>query len=361
MTEQPFTPAESDLDAIARELDERFGAEGAAQWIEPRLPTIHDHVELADTQAANWVDLERLYYTETDAAKGLAVFRQLQDRPRKLDHLLRDHEVMPVIDPGEQLARDAFDDLLSFCGVLEVALELRYVDRLAAATVADLSQVLWHNSVRRYYERHYPLLLPQLLRVRLAGGRYYQAHQGPLQLAAFQRAVELDTRLMRHPEVLTFLALADGFWIEGYNRRKLVALAKRPGPLFESLTRSKKQRSVLDQAAQGLRGFLFLTDGLYRVLGSLEGDPVFQSALWHLFGYWFAERRETVVASLKEMLASIAAWPADTTRVRAATADPTLPEPGSRRSRELDAAIEALASERFARPLREGFQQAVRY
>ena len=58
------------------------------------------------------------------------------------------------------------------------------------------------------------------------------------------------------------------------------------------------QRGVLDQAASGLRQFLFLTDGLHRLLGTLEDDPVFQSVLWHHLGYWYGERRGTVVKAL---------------------------------------------------------------
>lgn len=343
----PFAPDPLGQPAPAwDDLDLRFGPEDDAPWIEPVFPAVRDQVLIGPAlRTANWADLQRLYVAETDALTAFKRFRRLADKPKKLAHLLRSHEDEEVTDPDEQADRDAFDDLLAFGSVLELALQLRYVDPPPAILANTLREVLEHRAVRPYYEKHYPLLLPQLLRQRLAGGRYYQAHQGPLQLAAFQRALELDTRLMRHEDVLTFLALADGFWIDGVNRHDLRDLTRSPAALLDALTRRKK-RGILDQAANGLRQFLFLTDGLHRLLGTLDEDPDFQSALWHLFGYWYWERRATVVKSLQAMLAAVSEWPTEATTAAAVP---------SRRARELDAAIEALASGRYAGAMREGF------
>lgn len=343
----PFAPDPLDQPApVWDDLDLRFGPEADAPWIEPVFPAVRDRVVIGQAlRDANWADLQRLYLEDTDALRAFTRFRQLAGKPKKLAHLLRNHADESVTDPAEQADRDAFDDLLAFCAVLELALELRYVDRPHEDLLKHLRPLLGHPAVRAYYEVHYPLLLPQLLRQRLAGGRYYQAHQGPLQLAAFQRALELDTRLMRHEDVLLFLALADGFWIDGVSRHDLLALARKPDALLKALTR-RKNRGLLDHAANGLRQFLFLTDGLHRLLGTLDEDPDFQSALWHHFGYWYGERRGTVVKSLEAMLAAVAEWPTEATTAAAVP---------SRRARELDAAIEALASDGYARVLARGF------
>lgn len=347
MTESltPFAPEPADQPALPfDDLDTRLGPEDDAPWIDPVFPAIGERVAIGSAlRDANWADLQRLYVANTDALRAFKCFRELADHPKQLAHLLRSHENESVTDPDEQADRDAFDDLLAFSAILELALELRYVDPPPEVLRDSLRQLLEHRSVRPYYERHYPLLLPQLLRQRLAGGRYYQAHQGPLQLAAFQRAVELDTRLMRHEDVIVFLSLADGFWLDGTSRHDLLALAREPRALLKALTRRKK-RGILDHAANGLRQFLFLTDGLHRLLTTLDEDPVFQSALWHHFGYWYAERRGTVVKALQAMLASVAGWPTEAATVLS-----------SRRSKDLTDAIEALASGRYAGPLRQGF------
>ena len=194
-------------------------------------------------------------------------------------------------------------------------------------------------------------------------------------MAAYQRAVELESRLLRHPDVQLFLALADDFRIEWYDREDLLKLAADPEALATALTRRGKDRTVLDQAAGGLRRFLYLTDGLNQVLGMVEGDRVFQSGLWHLFGYWYAERREAVVPTLQRMLGTISGWETgeagsaareessptseDLFAVREEPSDseaagtPPLP----RRARELSAAIVVLASGVYGKALQEGWAE----
>src|SRR5690606_27615921 len=251
-----------------------------APWIDPVLPALDQALVLTvEAQATNLRDLMGLYYQGSAAPEAVKLFRQIAAGKKKirLERLLRDHRDDSIRDGEEIAARDAFDDLLTCCSVLELALQVGYVDGLAAGFREDVLPILEDPWVRRYYEEHYPLLLPQLFRQRLAGGRYYRAHRGPRQVAAFQRAVELESRLLGHPDVRRFLELADDFAIEGYDRSDLIRLAGDAEALAAALTRRGRQRTVLDEAVGGLRRFLYLTDGLYQVLQMVEGDRVFQS------------------------------------------------------------------------------------
>lgn len=339
-----------------------------APWIDPVFPALDERLLLSlEAQATNLRDLMGLYYQGTEAPEAVKLFRRVAAGKKrvKLEVLLRDHRDDPIVDGDEIAWRDAFDDLLTCGSVLELALQVGYVDGLAAGFRDEVLPILDDPWVRRYYEEHYPLLLPQLFRQRLAGGRYYRAHRGPRQVAAFQRAVELESRLLGHPDVRRFLELADDFLVDGYDRSDLLRLAAEPEALATALTRRGRNRTVLDQAAGGLRRFLYLTDGLYQVLGMVEGDPVFQSGLWHLFGYWYAERREAVVPTLKRMVGAISAWETGEARpaaeaphgVREGEAQSDVGGAQPRRERELSAAIAALASGVYGKALEEGWEK----
>jgi hypothetical protein len=326
--------------------------EDESAWIEPVLPRLDGNLVLtAEAQRHNHADLIGLYYHGTEAPVAVTLFEAIAagKRPLQLKRILRDHREESITDADEMDWREAFDHLLSFYSVLELALQVGYIDAVAPAMARQALRILDDPWVRDYYERHYPLFLPQLLRQRLAGGRFYRAHRGPRQVAALQRAIELEHRLLRHPEVQVFLALADDFYLDGYGRADLLDAVENPQKLMTLLTGRGRTRSLLGEAMGGLRRFLFLCDGLHRVLQSVEGDPVFQSGIWHLFGYWFAERREEVVPCLRELLEQIDRWPALSVKGAAL--------PASRRSSELRASIDALASGRYGEALREGWER----
>ncbi|HSE65476.1 MAG TPA: hypothetical protein VLB12_00725, partial [Gemmatimonadales bacterium] len=288
--------------------------EGEPEWIEPVVPDLDTPFEISpELQQHNLRDLLQLYYDDTAAPRAIDLLDLLerQTYPRDLEVVLRDHRTRAITDPQEILDRAAFDDLLSCCSVLEVATQVEYVGPLEGDFRAQLTRILERREVRSYYESHYPLLLPQLFRDRLEGIGSIQVHRGPRQVAALQRILELDTRFIRNPEVQVFLALADDFQVRGYTREDLLQVVSEPAQLAERLARPPAQRDRLDDALRGLRGFLFLSDGLYRALKTLDGDSLFQSTLWHLFGYWFSERSGAVVPSVLEILDRFDAWDAD--------------------------------------------------
>ncbi len=325
--------------------------EPEAEWIEPVVPDLDTPFEISsELQYHNLQDLLQLYYDDTEAPRAIDLFDSVerQTYPRDLEVVLRDHRTRKISDPQEIIDRAALDDLLTCYSVLEIATQVDYVAPMDGEFRAQATRILERREVRTYYESHYPLLLPQLFRARLEGFGSVQVHRGPRQVAALQRILELETRFIRNPEVQVFLALADDFQIRGYTREHLFQVVSEPAQLAERLARPREQRDILDDALRGLRGFLFLSDGLYRALGTLDGDPRFQSTLWHLFGYWFSERSGAVVPSVLQILDRFDAWDADPEE---AGQDFTVP--AQEGTEAIRTAITALASERYARPLEE--------
>jgi signal transduction histidine kinase len=326
--------------------------ESEAEWIEPVVPDLDTPFEVSpELQHHNLQDLLQLYYADTDAPRAIELFDSLerQTYPRDLEVVLRDHRTSKITDPQEIIDRAALDDLLTCYSVLEVATQVDYVGPLDGEFRAQATRILERKEVRPYYEFHYPLLLPQLFRARLEGIGSVGVHRGPRQVAALQRILELDTRFIRNPEVQVFLALADDFQIRGNTREHLFQVVSEPAQLAERLARPREQRDILDDALRGLRGFLFLSDGLYRTLRTLDGDSLFQSTLWHLFGYWFSERSGAVVPSVLHILDRFDAWDADP----GDQAEQDFTVPARAGTEAIRTAITALASPRYARPLEQ--------
>jgi hypothetical protein len=312
-------------------------------YIEPVMPPLDQPLALSpEVGRHNYSDLVRLYYRTTQAPLAVKLYKE---RGRNLAVVLRDHRQRPIVRADEIEWREAFDHLMACYAMLELALQAGYITTLSPSMRRDALAILEDRRVRPFYETHYPLLLPQLLRIRLAGGRAHPAHGGPRQLAALQRTIELDRRLLARPEVGAFLTLADDFLVDGFDRSDLVDAVRDPASLVDHLTRRGRRQTFLDQAVLGLLQFLHLCEGLQHVLQSVEGDAEFQSGIWHIFGYWFADRREAVIPTLRTMIRQMH---------RSALA---LPPPAALTTRgqaeELLSCIDDLASARYAKPLRD--------
>src|SRR6186713_402131 len=85
-----------------------------------------------------------------------------------LEDLLRYHD--PEIDEDEVGPRDDLDRLLEFYGLVEIAAQAGLTPaRLPQPFLNQVKHVLTNVNVRRYYRKHYPLLLPDMLLARCLG------------------------------------------------------------------------------------------------------------------------------------------------------------------------------------------------
>ena len=326
--------------------------EPEAEWIEPVVPDLDTPFEISsELQYHNLQDLLQLYYDDTEAPRAIDLFDSLERQSSQ--GISRWYSGITGPERSAILRRllivRHWMIWLTCYSVLEIATQVDYVARLdGGVSGAGNPGSRTPGSPKRITSRTIHCCFLNYSCARLEGIGSVQVHRGPRQIAALQRILELDTRFIRNPEVQVFLALADDFQIRGYTREHLFQVVSDPAQLAERLARPREQRDILDDALRGLRGFLFLSDGLYRALGTLDGDSRFQSTLWHLFGYWFSERSGAVVPSVLQILDRFDAWDADPEE---AGQDFTVPvQEGTEAIRT---AITALASERYARPLEE--------
>lgn len=222
-----------------------------------------------------------------------------------LRHWLRHHADEGVDDPKEIDFRENVDDLLEFFGLLEIGLHIGYLDESTApAYWPEVVDVLNRPSVKTYYEMHYPLELPKLLRKRLTHERRYRRVAAPPNLfIEFQTVIN---RLNRDPDLWRFLSFMDSFYfgdlafddvLEALEDPAVVAqymLDRRPGPMGEALRGFDK-----------MLAFIIAFD---EITIRARNWATFESRLWHFSGYWFRQMRRNFGGDLRKSIKVIAAW-----------------------------------------------------
>jgi hypothetical protein len=119
-------------------------------------------------------DLEQAFFFDTPAHRAVALLDKQhagEITTPNLFKLLRHHDEPPRwISDKETRRRDAFDYLLEYYGILEIASLIAYVPA-SIPTKLKLSakRNLGVPALRKYYNKKYPQLLPQLFRLRVLG------------------------------------------------------------------------------------------------------------------------------------------------------------------------------------------------
>lgn len=204
----------------------------------------------------------------------------------------------PIYDEDEIAIRGDADALLGLAGVLEV---------LAIATGADLAlphsvaekfdAFLSSPEVRVYYEKHYPVALPTLLRLRLLG-QLPDKYRTQASAKAAGRTMswlisffELDSRIRSSVALEMFLDMLDDYSFYGVGLDEVITLLD-DRKIFENafMRRAKRISSKESAETLGLRGldeFLRFASDYNRLLQNVEERPLLQSAFWIHQCYWF--------------------------------------------------------------------------
>lgn len=212
----------------------------------------------------------------------------------KLTQLLRSHLVREVTSRSDLSRRFAIDELLEHYSLLEVAAGLRVVpERLSRKTMVQVKAHLGLPTMRRFYEAYYPLILPQMLRMRAEGhpidlgvpkAGLYQAYVGLVEV----------TRLLIGDDIDTFLSfLDDGVWTdskgEEWGLNDTLRALHSPDALARMLRRPEEKWGPNEYALAGLRKFLVFCQEFDNLLQAHDKYPLAQSAMWHFQGYWFEQ------------------------------------------------------------------------
>jgi hypothetical protein len=264
--------------------------------------------------AANFEDLHELYFTRTGAPDAMLEFNRIRNGAsrRRLHSLLRHHACRAVRDQSELRLRDAFDDLLSYYGLLEIACSLGYVAFPNEEVLSKATRVLQDEDVRTFYEEHYPILLPQLFLRRASGLRSYVVPVEQVSIMGLHRFLDLNATLEDSIEAAAFMGMLDDYVLgdeqRPYDFEDLLDVVARPILFVQRMSRPEQERDDLDRALHGFRIFIRFCAGLDALLQELESSPVQQSLLWHHHAYWFECIRYKAGSRLHAALDSLDAW-----------------------------------------------------
>jgi hypothetical protein len=222
-----------------------------------------------------------------------------------LQELLRYHGNGGVHDADEVSMRDAFDDLLAFYSCVEIAAMIRFIPTpLPQEFGVEARGVLANRDVRRYYRKHYPLLLPDLLLCRLNGEVQLEERQSEKVIGLLFDFLNINSLIENDSEVDMLLWFFDDGSHNGYSWKDTLAILRNPNKFVSVLTSLQRRRNPAERSVDGLRKFLAFCVALESLLERSKSLPLLQSALWHYHGYWFriikGRLREAVEGALEE-------------------------------------------------------------
>ena len=166
-------------------------------------------------------NLAQLWIEKVERFPWLKVFAAL---------LLRHHRKAVVIG-SETGERDAWDQRLAAYSQLAVAAIAGYVPIDFGPEINKaIYDALKNSPVRTYYESHYKLLLPSLLRLHCEGDISLPCEQSESAMEAFEWFWRFENRFGKSSEVETFLRLLDGCHFGDFDRSAFKSFLKDPPP-----------------------------------------------------------------------------------------------------------------------------------
>jgi hypothetical protein len=238
----------------------------------------------------------------------------------ELKDMLRHHRERPIESEEEIEIRDAMDYLLGFYGLVEIASLANYIpEELPETFRAKAFRHLNQPDVARYYEEHYVLLLPQLLRRRLSNDGWNMREAEPDEdestdqperdpRVQFMRFLDLTTQRQHDPHIDMFLWFLDDGIAGGYAWPDLLPILPDAKRFAERVTRRPEKQTALDHALIGLSKYLVFCSELDFLLERNEHFPLLRSAMWHYHSYWFDHMQEKVWRELNRAMDNMHKW-----------------------------------------------------
>jgi hypothetical protein len=267
------------------------------------------------------INLQDLMMRFRDAGRA-AEAAHIMDGARKggnkpdLSVLLRDHRGRHITSAREIRQRDSFDYLLAFYSILEIASLIGFVpDPIPQAAAKQFLRDLKTPAVRRYYEKHYVLLLPRLTRLRLEGkSSLAEAHSNVQTYGLFQSFLSFESQARDDEDVEMFLWFLDDGYSDGYGLVDALKCLRNRNRFVKRMLRPRGKQDDLDKGLRGFGKVIAYCVDFDELLQRCQGWPLFQSALWHYYAYWFDLLNESVGSSLHAAISNINSWAPSQTR-----------------------------------------------
>jgi hypothetical protein len=264
-----------------------------------------------DYQDMNFADLQEQYCDRGRAARAVKMLRDARAGKKTPDlaYLLRHHDEETVSD-AETYQRDSFDFLLAYYSVLEIACQIRYVaSTFPEAFREEALDNLSRDAVKRYYETNYPILLPRLFRLRLEGTlSLYEKDEGQATHPLFLRFLGIVNRVREDDEIELFQWFLDSGWTDGYGIDDTLRILEKPERTMKALMKNPAKRTIPEQSVSGAQKFLVFCGEFDGLLEEARQFPLFQSAMWTYYSYWFDLIGQKVGRRLGHILDSFIKW-----------------------------------------------------
>ncbi|HVY94351.1 MAG TPA: hypothetical protein VHA14_16435 [Bryobacteraceae bacterium] len=228
---------------------------------------------------------------EVQAADRLC--RDMDDA--SLAHLLRPHSAGGVSTLQEIENRQTFDHALQSYCLLTVAIIAGYVPADLGRSVRETAKAFLNRGpVRLYYEKHYPVFLPCLLRLHVNGEISLPQESGDVAWGGFQWFVRFSGRFDKDRNLEAFLRLLDGFQYGDFNISSFIASLDKPDEALAGIVKPVDLLNRRDRTVLGMLRFMTFCREFAPALDAMNEAPLTQSACWFYYAYWFKGFREDV-------------------------------------------------------------------
>ncbi|HVW10190.1 MAG TPA: hypothetical protein VHC90_16500 [Bryobacteraceae bacterium] len=242
---------------------------------------------------------------EVQAADRLC--REMDDAA--LAQLLRPHR--STGNPGLQDIenRQTFDHALQSYCLLTVAIIAGYVPGDLGQDVRETAKVFLNREpVRLYYEKHYPVFLPSLLRLHVNGEISLPQSPSDVAWGGFQWFVRFSGRFDKDRNLEAFLRLLDGFQYGDFNISTFIAGLDNPAEALSGIVKPVDLMNRRDRAVLGMLRFMTFCREFAPALDAMSEAPLTQSACWFYYAYWFKGFREDVGGRVNTCLRIFDQW-----------------------------------------------------
>ncbi len=289
-----------------------------------------------------------------DVVAAHRLCEQLRD-DAALSVVLRDHRQAPITSEREIEQRAAMDHAIQAYSQLAVAGIAGYVPADFGADKENrVRHMLGREPVRRYYEEHYKLFLPSLLRLHVTKVAPLPHDDGEFAWGCFQWFIRFSGRFEKDADLATFIDLMDGFHWGRFSISSFLSGLKAPETALGGLVKPADTLGMQDRALLGMFRFFAFCKELAPALEAMADAPLTQSACFFYYAYWFNEFKEDVGARVESGLEVLERWLTSSAVAGTAAADE-----GQKTVDQTRAAIKALVSGRFAVPLLKHYHQRI--
>jgi hypothetical protein len=301
-------------------------------------------------ERVNLAQIERTYFAANSPASRGRKLIEKTSAPR-LARLLRHHEEASISD-AETWQRDYVDYLIAFYSMVEVACIAGFLPRQLPEPHREVARrELGNEAVRRYHEKHYPLVLPRLHLARSINPANAADGLPPGSTPEFEEFFALSQPIEFGAQVETFLWFLDGGWRDGYDMADTIEAIGTPSRFFACMAARPRGADELDNSVQGFTIYLAFCRELHALLERTADRPLVQSAMWHYHGYWFDHMRERFGTKLREALDQFQRWEEQTGPLD--STDRAILAAARHERRTLGAIIRAMVARKYGKPLRD--------